>query len=197
MRRGRATTRTPTARTGGLPVRFARPAVRLAVRPAVRPALRPAVRPAARRTVGLASALTLALAACAAAEPGPSPFTDSDLQALRDARRPFVVYVWSPHMPLSVAGYSEIARAAVTLEVTVVPLLFTGSDRDFAGREAARVGIPDAGLREVASDELAAGNALVHAPTVLLFDGARAAPVLPGYRNAAGYREFIEEFLGR
>ena len=35
----------------------------------------------------------------------------------------------------------------------------------------------------------------VHAPAIVAFLGERASPILPGYRNAAGYTRFIERFL--
>lgn len=135
----------------------------------------------------------IVLAGCANA----GPFTDADLQsALAEASGPLVVYVWSPHMPLSVDGYPEIAAAGEALDLTVVPVLFAGSDREFAAREASRVGIPEAGLRELVSSELLGREAQVHAPSIVVFDGERVSPVLPGYRNAAGYRRYLEGVLG-
>lgn len=142
----------------------------------------------------LLAALTLTAAACASDEP--RPFTDGDLESLRASEDRFIVYVWSPHMPLSVDGWAEIYAAAGRLDIPVVPLLFAGSEAGFAAREAARVGIPEDGLREAVSRELRDRDALVHAPALLVFDGDRVSPVLPGYRNADGYREFIEDFLG-
>ena len=137
-------------------------------------------------------ATALAVAGCSRAT-----FTDADLAALRQSAERTVVYVWSPHMPLSVDGYEEIAAAAAEHELALVPLLFSESDRDFAVREAARVGIPRDGLREVDSDELRSRNALVHAPTMIVFDERGVSPALPGYRNAEGYADFIREFLER
>jgi len=123
------------------------------------------------------------------------PFTDADLRA-SVAVGPTVVYVWSPHMPLSVDGYAEISVATQALGLHLMPVLFVGGDAAFAASEAARVGIPTDGLREMASIELAFRDAQVHAPSVLLFHGDRVSPVLPGYRDADGYREFLTAFLG-
>ena len=39
-------------------------------------------------------------------------FTDEQLAQVRDTSRGVVVYVWSPHMPLSLDGYAEISAAA-------------------------------------------------------------------------------------
>ncbi len=122
-------------------------------------------------------------------------FTDADLSKRLARGAGVVVYVWSPHMPLSVAGYSEIARAAAALGLDVVPLLFAGSDRAFAETESRRGGIPPDGLREVAAVELLFRDAQVHAPTVLVFDAGRVSAALPGYRDADGYRAFLAGFL--
>lgn len=132
----------------------------------------------------------------------PGTFTDDDLRralAARGAggqgRSALVVYAWSPHMPLSVDGYAEIRTAAGSLGMRVEPVLLPGSDRAFARREAERVGMPVAALREAASVELAMRDALVHAPTIVAFGRSRASPVLPGYRDVDGYREYLEAFL--
>ena len=69
------------------------------------------------------------------------------------------------------------------------------SDRAFAEREAIRVGMPPAGLREIASVELVQRQAQVHAPSIVIFGADRVSPVLPGYRNADGYRRYLEAFL--
>ena len=102
-------------------------------------------------------------------------FTDADLRravsaASTDGSRGVVIYVWSPHMPLSVDGYREIATAAAAHGLCLVPLLFPGSDPDFAAAEAERAGIPDDGLREAASVELDFRDAQLHAPSILVFE---------------------------
>jgi hypothetical protein len=132
---------------------------------------------------------------------GPERFTDADLRrTVSSARgggaRGVVVYLWSPHMPLSVDGYREIQAAAKDHGLGLVALLFPGSNLDFAAAAAERAGIPADALREAASVELTFRDALVHAPTILVFDGDRVSAVLPGYRSAEGYRGFLSQFIG-
>jgi hypothetical protein len=127
---------------------------------------------------------------------GENVFTDRDLREVLRSAGATVVYVWSPHMSLSVDGYAEIARASEALGLELVPVLFPGGDREFAAREALRAGMPAEALRESASLELIYRDAHVHAPTIVVFDGGRVSPVLPGYRDAAGYRRFLEDFVG-
>lgn len=119
-------------------------------------------------------------------------FSDADLRSALDGGGSLVVYVWSPHMPLSVDGYAEITVATEGLGHRVLPVLIAGSDRTFAEAEAARGGIPEGGLREISSIELIMRDAQVHAPAILVFRAGAVSPVLPGYRNAAGYRMFLE-----
>ncbi|MGI9625294.1 MAG: hypothetical protein ACR2QM_00545, partial [Longimicrobiales bacterium] len=95
-------------------------------------------------------------------------FSDYDLRQVVESASAagsngVVIYVWSPHMPLSVDGYSEIASAAADAGLHLVAVLFPGSDRGFATPEARRAGVPDAGLLEAASVELMFRDALVHA----------------------------------
>lgn len=131
--------------------------------------------------------------------PAGEVFDDEKLRAaLAHAQaegRPFAIYVWSPHMPLSLDGFAELNEASQSVSARLIPVLVTGSDPDFARAEAARVGIPDEGLLEVASLELMLRDANVHAPSILVFKGSRVSPVLPGYRNAEGYRRFLLDFL--
>lgn len=125
-------------------------------------------------------------------------FTDDDLRNVLEssAGRPVIVYAWAPHMPLSVDGHVEIARAAASVGAQVVPLLIGHSDRGFAEREAGRVGIPAAGLREIDSNELVFRDLQVHAPAILVFAAGRVSPVLPGFRKAEGYQRYLRGLLG-
>lgn len=127
---------------------------------------------------------------------GQAVFTDADLlAAVRRNEAGVAVYLWSPHMPLSVDGYAELAAAAESRGLAVEPVLFAESDHGFARREAARVDMPPSALRSVASSELVLRDAQVHAPAVIVFRGASASPVMPGYRNAAGYGRWLDAVL--
>ncbi|MDA1102248.1 MAG: hypothetical protein O2956_01440 [Gemmatimonadetes bacterium] len=127
----------------------------------------------------------------------PARFTDADLGSALSAAagRPVVVYVWSPHMPLSVDGFAEIQKAADRLGLSVEPVLIARGDADFARREAERVGMPASALREIDSVELVMRDAQVHAPSILVFGPDRVSPVLPGYRNSDGYGRYLTAFL--
>ncbi|MEM7414980.1 MAG: hypothetical protein AAF389_05740 [Gemmatimonadota bacterium] len=123
-------------------------------------------------------------------------FTDADLEAARRAHPGgVVVYAWSPHMPLSVDGLPEVAEAARDAGFGFEPVLIAPGDTSFARAELLRVGGPEAALRRIASVELLTRELQVHAPALLVFSADRVSPVLPGYRNAEGYRRFLEAFV--
>ena len=44
-------------------------------------------------------------------------FTDADLRALLESSAPLVVFLWSPHLPLSADGYREIEAATTALDL--------------------------------------------------------------------------------
>ena len=150
------------------------------------------------------STSTIAADADTSAPGVPPRFDDDDLRAAlrglgqnETVSRGTVFYIWSPHMPLSLVGYGALAEACRQLHLRLVPLLFPGADRGFAEREATRRGIGLDGLREATAIELRFRDALVHAPALIAYTRTRVSPVLPGYRDARGYRQFLEGFLAQ
>lgn len=138
------------------------------------------------------------MSAAAPSRGGLEGFTDADLSAaVEAATTPVVVYVWAPHMPLSVDGLPEIVAAARSLGWPVVEVVMPGSDAAFSIREARRVRPSTAEApRRADAVELRYRDALVHAPSIVVFSRSRVSPVLPGYRNAAGYVRFLRAFAG-
>lgn len=128
----------------------------------------------------------------AAAEPR---FSDADLARAAGSTRG-VIYVWSPHMPLSVDGYRAIAAAASARGLSVHAVLDPGADRRFAAAERARGGLPPEALRVADSVELLFRDVLVHAPSVQAFAGGRlAGSAFPGFHDAEEYGVFLDRVL--
>ena len=130
--------------------------------------------------------------------PAPAPaFTDRDLAALLERRTRGVLYLWSPHMPLSVDGYAELRRAAEARRLEVVALLDPQSDRRFAAAAVAEGRLPVAALDVADSVELQFRELPLHAPAIVVFSGGRLqATVLRGYRSAEEYGAFFSRVLG-
>lgn len=123
-------------------------------------------------------------------------FGDPDLAALVSDGAAGVIYVWSPHMPLSVDAYHHITRAAKDLSVPLTALLDPAVDPSYARATAKSAAIPDTALRPFRSVELMFRNATVHAPSLLVYaHGRMLGLAVPGYRDAAGYRAVIEHRL--
>jgi hypothetical protein len=123
-------------------------------------------------------------------------FTDADLERAVARAPKLLVYVWSPHMPLSIDGLQAVSVAARRLGLSLLPLAHPDADPSYVRSAALEAGVPTGATRPVHSIELAFREALVHAPSLLLYvDGRPAGPAVPGYRDAAGYERILRAQL--
>jgi hypothetical protein len=126
----------------------------------------------------------------------PPAFTDNDLSRLLARGQPAVLYLWSPHMPLSVDGYAQLVTAAGPRGLAVEPLLDAAADRRFADTSRTPGGLPESALRVVDSVELQFRELPLHAPAIAVISRGRlVGPVLRGYRTAAEYGAFFDRVL--
>ena len=140
---------------------------------------------------------TLATAAPAPGVPlSPDPFTDEDARRLVAAGQRGVVFVWTPHMPLSVDAFRTVADVARRMGLAFTPLRDPMSDAGYAAAIAREAGLPPGALRTFNSVELMFRQVSLHAPAVLVYDCGRFAGLaVPGYREAAGFEAAISERL--
>ena len=136
------------------------------------------------------------LSTTAATRPGASPagaaFTDDDVRAMLDAAPQGVVYLWSPHMPLSVDGYRTMSDVARRMGMSFTALRDPMSDAGYAAAVAREAGLPESALRTFTSIELSFRQLNLHAPAVLVFSGGHFDGLaVPGYREAAGFEAAI------
>ncbi len=103
-----------------------------------------------------------------AADTKPNEFGNSDLERVIKEHATGIVYVWSPHMPLSVDGYGQVAEAARQLGVAMTAVLDPRADASYAESVAKENGIPQDALRTLSSSELLFRNAGMHAPSILV-----------------------------
>ena len=123
-------------------------------------------------------------------------FTDAELERILATSRAVVVYVWSPHMPLSVDGVHQASMAAARLGVAFVAVADPNSDSSYAVRVALEAGLPAGAARPAHSSELASRDAFVHAPSLVLFvNGRPAGLAIRGYREAAAYEAALRPRL--
>lgn len=144
--------------------------------------------------------LTWATAGCAPsrhARPRPVPagdrFTDADLTSLLATHRRGVVYVWSPHMPLSLDAVAVVRRAAEARDAHVTLVLAPGADPRFAREAAASRGWPPDALRVADAVELVFRDVLIHAPAVMAYAGGtvRGSP-WPGAHTSEEYAAYLD-----
>ena len=122
--------------------------------------------------------------------------TDDVLSSLIERTGAGVIYIWSPHLPLSVDAYPHVAAAAETLGLALTALLDPAASVDYARDVGAAAGLPASSLRSFDSVELLFRNATLHAPTMVVYANGRIRGLaIPGYRDADGYRRAIETRL--
>ncbi len=123
-------------------------------------------------------------------------FTDTDLKELLSRNKQGIIYLWSPHMLLSVAGVGELKTISEELGVAYTVLLDPNADIGFAQRTIEQAGLPMESLNRAASRELLFRDMYIHAPTLLLYgDGNIVGAVVPGYRHPEHYRQTIRDRL--
>lgn len=120
-----------------------------------------------------------------------SQFTDDDLKSLLATNDRLVVYLWTPHLPLSVEGYHEIREATSAVGAAFVAVVDPSAEVDYVREISDAEGIPADARRRLASVELLFRDLAVHAPAVLVFAYGKARPVLPGYRSKRAYMEYL------
>jgi hypothetical protein len=113
-------------------------------------------------------------------------FKDQDLEALKKQYAEFVVYIWSPYMPLSAIGRNEIEAAAKDLKIAHVANVLDPSPR--LCHEASGP-LADPSFN---SQELIKARALNHYPTMVYFQKGEIKAVVPGYDDPAKFKNRIE-----
>jgi hypothetical protein len=128
----------------------------------------------------------------------PPAFSDADLAGVLAASSRGVLYLWSPHMPLSVDGYGAVVAAAKARGLAVEPLLDPAADRAFARTEAAARALPAPALRVADAVELQFRELALHAPSALVYARGRiVGSPLKGFRTADEYGAFFDRELGQ
>jgi hypothetical protein len=128
----------------------------------------------------------------------PPAFTDAELASVLATSGRGVLYLWSPHMPLSVDGYGAVVAAAKARGLAVEPLLDPAADRAFARTEAAARALPSPALRVADAVELQFRELTLHAPSALVYArGHFVGSPLRGFRTADEYGAFFDRELGR
>ena len=130
----------------------------------------------------LLSALSASATDCAKG----TSFQDHELEALKKTHAEFVVYIWSPYMPLSAIGRNEIDSAAKDLKISHVVKILDPSPR-ICHESSGPLADPSFN-----SQELIKARALNHYPTMVYFQKGEIKAVVPGYDDPAKFKNRIE-----
>lgn len=114
-----------------------------------------------------------------------------DLEVRLRQTRAIVVYVWSPHMPLSVDGYDHAAAAASESGLFFLPAVDPHADLGFARRTATERGWPAESARPFSAVELVYRGLTTHSPALTVVGRDWPRDVIFGYRESLAYRAFI------
>jgi hypothetical protein len=124
-------------------------------------------------------------------------FTDDVLDRTLARLGSGVIYLWSPHMPLSIAGYRNIVAATERLAVQLVVVLDPRADPRYAADTAATAGLPPEALIPMNSVELTFRELATHAPSIQPFvNGTLLDDMLPGYRDPEHYVQYLRDRFG-
>lgn len=124
-------------------------------------------------------------------------FDDQALKELLKKSPDGILFIWSPHMRLSLISVSEIKKAASEIGLPVAFLLDPMADQKTAKLEAETYKIGDGALRRVDSVELSMRNSLVHFPTLIVTrNGKICEKVQRGYRKSVKFQAIIADIYG-
>lgn len=120
-------------------------------------------------------------------------FTDESLKKLIRLNSRGIIYVWSPYMPLSVRGISQIKKAAAKKKYALTILL----DRDASMNEAkkwVKMGkVHKSDLYRDASDALDDRDVSLHYPFVLMYQkGFVSNHPYVGYKSQSVYERWLD-----
>lgn len=128
--------------------------------------------------------------------PDPHVLTDADLADLLREHQAGVVFVWSPHMPLSPLSLLQMREAAKRRDLPVFGVLDPFANEQAAHEAAEEHDLPEDDLRRLQSLELIMRNMTVHYPSAYVFrDGRLIGHMRLGYEEAYVYDHWLGQVL--
>jgi hypothetical protein len=116
--------------------------------------------------------------------PSPLPserFTDGDLERLKRSGTSALIYLWSPHMPLSIRGFADAQASAHRHGLQFEPILDPQAEAAVTARALKQnPAIPSRARRRAISIELLERGAHLHYPATLVFHRGKVGRMLPG-----------------
>jgi len=124
-------------------------------------------------------------------------FTDKDLQNLLSTKPNGIIFVWSPHMSLSLKAVEELKDAVKELNLPITFLLDPQADQKLSKSSIQKYSMSMEALKRVDSLELSMRNALIHFPALILVKDGKICPKIQrGYRVSKKFKAIITDIMG-
>lgn len=122
-------------------------------------------------------------------------FNDDDLNKLLKENKRGLIYLWSPHMSLSVYELVEMKEYAKSLSLPTLTLLDLNADMKFSKELIEKYKLSPNYLKRMNSRELEKFGATVHYPSTILYKDGKLVKRVPGYNGKKGLQDLITKYL--
>ncbi|WP_157765794.1 thioredoxin family protein [Halobacteriovorax marinus] len=123
-------------------------------------------------------------------------FLDRDLDQLLKKEKRGVIYLWSPHMSLSVYELVEMKKYLSSLKIPVTILLDLNADIDFANKSLQKYDLPLEYLKRMNSRKLENFGATIHYPSTIFYKDGELVKRVPGFNGKKSLQDLIKRYLG-
>lgn len=122
-------------------------------------------------------------------------FLDRDLERLLKKEKRGVIYLWSPHMSLSVYELVEMKKYLSSLKVPVTILLDLNADIDSANKSIQKFDLPLEYLKRMNSRKLEKFGATIHYPSTIFYKDGELVKRVPGFNGKKSLVDLIKKYL--
>ncbi|OUR96395.1 hypothetical protein A9Q84_08570 [Halobacteriovorax marinus] len=122
-------------------------------------------------------------------------FQDVDLGDLLLKNKYGVIYLWSPHMSLSLFELVELQKYVKSLKIPFTILMDLHADDKFAAKLLKKYDLPLEYLNRMNSRELEKFGITVHYPSTVFYKDKKLVKRVPGYNGKKSFKDLIKKYL--
>lgn len=123
-------------------------------------------------------------------------FSDQRLLDTIEKKKAGVIYAWSPHMPLSMAGIKPLKDATEKLGLELILILDPHADKKISLETAEKFLLEESALRKLESVDLMLRGLGFHYPALVVFgNGKMNDYAIPGVKTSGEYQKLISRQL--